>query len=286
MPGPVAGSRETEMTTQITTTLIGRGHSGTRAFCKLLVDSGLYMGPKLSSSYCYSPINAYGRFTGTRIALRLNVFEGAMYQAARIFARHVDQVGTTEWDFPRGIEAPIPERFVTLVDRYLDPIDSAPGPKGWKLPETLLMFPWLTRIRPDIRYVHWVRDPRDVLLHRHLTDDLTRFNVPADYSGLRLKWAWDRDIKMRRRAISWKYQHDLIEQSPKPKHWLVVRFEDFILDHENEIKRISEFLDVPLSPIPVNKSAVGRWKAQPRIEGLELLHPLMESYGYDHAETA
>ncbi|NOY94018.1 MAG: sulfotransferase [Deltaproteobacteria bacterium] len=269
------------MTSQITTTLIGRGHSGTRAFCKLLVDSGMYMGPKLSHSYCYSPINAYGRFTGTRIALHTTVAEGAMYEAARIFAGYVDQVGDTEWDFTRAIEAPIPKRFIKLVDRYLAPIDDAPGPRGWKLPETLLMFPWLTRIRPEIRYVHWVRDPRDVLLHRHLTDDLTRFNIPANYSGLRMKWIWDRDIKLRRRAISWKYQHDLVQQSPKPEHWMVVRFEDFILDHENEIEKLSKFLEVPLSPIPVNAGAVGRWKDQPPIPSIELLRPLMDVYSYE-----
>jgi hypothetical protein len=264
----------------LTTTLIGRGHSGTRAFCKLLVDSGVYMGPTLSSSYCYSPINAYGRFVGTRIALRVTVAEGAMYEAARIFARYVDRVGEVEWDFSRAEKAQIPDRFIELVDRYLAPIDASPAPRGWKLPETILMFPWLTRLRPDIHYVHWVRDPRDVLLHRHLTDDLTRFDVPADYSALRRTWVWDREVKQLRRAISWKYQHDLVKQSTKPKNWLVVRFEDFVLDHENEIKRISEFLDLPLVPLQVNRGAVGRWKNAPPIAGLDLLRPLMDHYGY------
>lgn len=269
----------------IVTTLIGRGHSGTRAYTKLLVDSGVYMGPKLSPSYCYSPINAYGRYLGTRLALRLTVAEGAMYEATRIFARYVDRVGDFEWDFSRAIAADIPDRFVELLNRYLAPIDSAPSPRGWKLPETILAFPWLARLRPDIRYVHWVRDPRDVLLHRHLTDDLTRFGVPIDYSAIGATSIWKRDVRLFRRAISWKYQHDLIMQSEKPKNWLVVRLEDFILDHDKEIERISQFLDVPLAPIPVRPNVVGRWKSAPPVPGIELLTPLMEHYGYEPSPT-
>jgi len=44
--------------------------------------------------------------------------------------------------------------------------------KGWKIPETTLVFPWIRRIFPEIRYIFWVRDPRDSILGGHLTDDL------------------------------------------------------------------------------------------------------------------
>ncbi len=246
-------------TSPLRVTLIGRGHSGTRAFVESLLRSGVYMHYDRPKTYDY-------------------VGDCAIYEAARIFGSYVDRVGEHEWDFRRAIEAPIPPRFVELVERHLRPIDGADGAAGYKLPETTLIFPWLVRLRPDLHYVHWVRDPRDGVLHQHLTDGLAKFGVPMADSDL--SWIFSEPERLKRRAISWKYQHDLVAQTPKPPKWKVVRFEDFILDHERVNADLGQFLGLALTNIETRPDAVGRWKGR-AMPGLELLRPLMEHYGYE-----
>src|SRR5690606_34638578 len=137
-----------------------------------------------------------------------------------------------------------------LVHTYLNSVLTSPAnPKGWKLPETTLALPWIVRMFPDAHYIHWMRDPRDAILGEHLTDDLDKFGIPYDRTD---------DVR-RMRAISWKYQAELVRATPKPKHWLTVRFEDFVLDQDKTLATLSEFLGFPLVKIRVNPEAVGRW---------------------------
>jgi len=84
---------------------------------------------------------------------------------------------------------------------------------------------------PDIMYIHWVRDPRDSILGRHLTDDLADFGIPYDKS----------DDPIVNRAISWKYQREIIKAVPTPTHIIEVRFEDFVLDQDSTLARLEEF---------------------------------------------
>ena len=94
--------------------------------------------------------------------------------------------------------------------------------RGWKIPETTLAYPWIIRMFPDIKYIHWIRDPRDCILGGHKTDDLRDFGIDYPLTD---------DVR-KRRAISWLYQYELMKSTPKPKNYIVVRFEDFILKQE------------------------------------------------------
>ena len=76
--------------------------------------------------------------------------------------------------------------------------------KGWKIPETTLVFPWIVRLFPEIKYIFWIRNPRDCILGGHLTDDLNDFGIPYPPTE---------DMRLRR-AISWKYQYDLVQACP------------------------------------------------------------------------
>ena len=77
----------------------------------------------------------------------------------------------------------------------------------------LRLRPWIRRLYPDIRYIFWIRNPRDCILGGHLTDDLADFGIPYPPT----------DDERLRRAISWKYQYDLVKATPKPEHWIEVR---------------------------------------------------------------
>lgn len=216
-------------------TVIGRGHGGTRAMSHTLGASGVYMGSKLNVSGDLLPPQD-------------------MYEACRVMARHVVHLGGLRWDFAKLHTMPIDPAFTRLVESFLSSVLASDAPRrGWKLPETALVFPWIVRMFPEAYFIHWVRDPRDSILGAHLTDDLADFGVPYEHTP---------DLRLRR-AISWKYQMEIVRATPKPKHWVNVRFEDFVLNQDATLERLRDFLGFPLAKIPVRVDAVGRYRQDP-----------------------
>ncbi len=214
-------------------TVIGRGHSGTRAISHTLARSGVYMGAIQNVSGDLLPPED-------------------LYEACRIMARHVTWLGGLRWDFSRLHTMPIDPEFIRLVESYLASVlnNTRFERKGWKLPETTLIYPWIVRLFPDAYYIHWVRDPRDSIISRHLTDDLAEWGVPYEQTD---------DIRLRR-AISWKYQREIVKATPPPARVIAVRFEDFILKQEETLAKLKGFLGFELVKIPVRPDSVGRWK--------------------------
>ena len=196
----------------------------------------------------------------------------AMYEACRVLARHVEWKGGLEWDFSRLHTMPIPDEFQSLIRSYLRVVlESGAERKGWKIPETTLVYPWILRMFPDIRYIFWIRNPRDCIIGAHLTDDLADFGIPyPETDNVRL-----------RRAISWKYQYDLIRASPKARHWIEVRFEDFVLRQDETLRRLETFLGIPLARIPVRKEAVDRWREDRDVNYFDFFEPAMREHGYE-----
>ncbi len=213
-------------------TIIGRGHSGTRAISETLSRSGIFMGEPLNSSWDLVPAEK-------------------MYEACRIFGGFVKYTGKLSWDFSRVIESEPTIEFVTLIEEYLNSVlSSGAAHKGWKIPETTLCYPWILKMFPDIYYIHWVRDPRDCILGSHVTDNLRDFNI--DFPAT--------DDVRERRAISWKYQRELMKATPTPEKLLSLRFEDMVLKQEQTIARLQEFLNIPIAKIEMRTDSIGRYK--------------------------
>ncbi len=234
-------------------TVIGRGHSGTRAMSHTLSESGVYMGAELNASGDLVPA-------------------GALYDACRVMARHVRHKGGTEWDFSALQQCPIDPEWTRLVEEYLGSVLACDAEhKGWKLPETTLVYPWIVRAFPDIKYIYWVRDPRDSIIGKHLTDDLADFGIPYDPT----------DDERKRRAISWKYQVEIVNATPPPANLIEVRFEDFVLDQERTLARLEAFLGIPLARIPVRTDSVGRWRSDEGPHDFPCLQDDLERHGYD-----
>jgi hypothetical protein len=234
-------------------TIIGRGHSGTRAISHTLYASGVYMGRLLNPSGDLVPPEE-------------------MYEACRVLAKHVTWLGGLEWSFDKLQTMEIEPEFVRLIEAYLSSVlKRETKHKGWKIPETTLVYPWIVRMFPEIKYIFWIRNPRDCILARHLTDDLTDFGIeypPTD------------DMRLRR-AISWKYQYDLVKATPKPDHWLEVRFEDFVLRQDETLARLEDFLGMKLAKIVVRPDAVDRWKQDDGVNYFDFFGPAMQEYGYE-----
>ena len=234
-------------------TVIGRGHSGTRAMSHTLSASGVYMGEPLNKSGDLLPPDD-------------------MYAACRLFAERVRWVGDLEWDWSAALTGDIPDEFRTLIERYLTTVrESAAEHRGWKIPETTLVFPWIARMFPEAKFIFWVRNPRDCIIGRHLTDDLRDFGI---------EYPPTEDVRLRR-AISWKYQHDLVRATPRPEHWIEVRLEDFVLRQEETVGRLEEFLGMPLARIPVNPEAIGRWKTDTETNYYPFFAEAMREHGYE-----
>jgi hypothetical protein len=233
-------------------TVIGRGHSGTRAISHTLAESGVYMGARCNVSGDLIP-------------------PGELYEACRVMARHVVHRGGLAWDFSALQTGPIDPAFVRLVESYLDSVLVSDAPrKGWKLPETTLVYPWIVRMFPEAYYIQWIRDPRDSILGSHLTDDLADFGIPYDRTE---------DVQ-EMRAVSWKYQREIVKATPAPKRVLTVRFEDFVLRQDQTLAHVERFLGFPLARIPVRPEAVGRWKQSETATDYEVFHDDLVEHGY------
>ncbi len=234
------------------TTVIGRGHSGTRAMSHTLSASGVYMGAKINVSGDLIPPDD-------------------MYEACRVMARNVEYLGNNQWDFSRLHTMPIDPAFTRLIESFLASVLSSDAErKGWKIPETTLVFPWIIRMFPEIRYIFWIRDPRDCILAGHVTDDLSEFGISYEKTD---------DIRLRR-AISWKYQQELVKATSKPKHWETVRFEDFVLKQYETLARLEKYLGFPMAKIPVDASRIGQWKKDTGTHDFDFFQSDLAEYGY------
>jgi hypothetical protein len=220
---------------------------------RTLSESGVFMGEPLNASSDLVPAED-------------------LYEACRVMGRHVRHVGGLEWDFSRLHTMAIDPEFVRLVESYLASVlGSDAEHKGWKLPETTLIYPWIVRMFPEARYIHWSRDPRDSILGAHLTDDLATFGVPYEATE---------DLLLRR-AISWKYQREIVRATPAPRHAVEVRFEDFVLRQEETLGKLEGFLGMALARIEVRSDSVGRWKSvEGGVREFEFLKGDMEELGY------
>jgi hypothetical protein len=233
-------------------TIIGRGHSGTRSISHTLSQSGVFMG---------EPLNVSGDLLPPE----------DMYEACRVMAKYVEYKGGVEWDFSRLHTMPIDPAFTHLIENYLTSVLNSDSPnKGWKIPETTLVYPWIVRMFPEIKYIHWVRDPRDCILGGHVTDDLSVFGV--DYEKT--------DDVILRRAISWKYQREIVKATPSPKNSISVRFEDMVLKQDEILARLEAYVCIPLEKIPMRTDSIGRYKTDEGIHMFDFFKEDMIECGY------
>ncbi len=231
------------------TTVIGRGHSGTRMLSQMFYASGVFMGNHISHRGDSLPPQA-------------------MYDACELVADHVRWTGDLSWDFSSLHAMPIDKRFEELVRTYLQSVlASTSSVRGWKLPETTLAYPWIVRMFPQAKYVHIMRDPRDGLLRPHRTDDLSESNVPGPVI----------EDELDRRVASWKYQYDIVKATPRPACFLSIRYEDLVLDVELTTQRLEEFLEIPLARIVVDRTRVGQWRSDRRL--LPHIQPIAAEMG-------
>jgi sulfotransferase family protein len=88
----------------------------------------------------------------------------------------------------------------------------------------------LEKAMPEVRFVHMIRDGRDVALSL----------VPRDWGPKTMAGAadlWRRRIEKARR------------QAPKLRHYMEVHYEDLITDQEAVLRQVAEFIELPWDPV-------------------------------------
>ncbi len=234
-------------------TIIGRGHSGTRAMSHTLSAAGVFMG---------APLNRSGDLLPPE----------PMYDACRVMARHVRWRGRLQWDFDKLHTMAIPREFKELIETYLHSVmNNQAEHRGWKIPETTLVYPWIRRLFPELATIFWVRNPRDCILGDHVTDDLAGFDIPYPKT----------DDTRKQRAISWLYQYEMVKSTPAPAKGIQIRFEDFVLRQGETVHRLEHFLGITLPRIAVKQEAVNRWRNDSGRSYYPFLAAAMRRFGYE-----
>lgn len=124
---------------------------------------------------------------------------------------------------------------------------------------------------PEIVCIHWVRDPRDCILSGHVTDDLSDFNI---------QYPKVKDVR-EMRAVSWKYQRELMKATPEPKRLLKIRFEDMIFKQDDTLARLESFLGFKPAKVKVRTDSVGRWKTDSGNHMFDFFKEDMAECGYE-----
>ena len=117
---------------------------------------------------------------------------------------------------------------------------------GWKWPETYLIAPYVFATFPHGRYIHMVRDGRDIAFKHHSTDDASRKLGRAVLAHLDMSAA----PRYLQNAVSWEFQVNIYRtfaQVIPPAQRFEMTYEQFCSDPQGMMQRIAEFLQVPMT---------------------------------------
>lgn len=199
--------------------LMGRGHSGTRILSWACSKLGLQLG--------FSDDRATGDADDQKFT-------------EEIKALAINNVGITRLGQIREGDL---YRFQRAVAGYYTCLGSPQGLWGWKFPETYLITPYITKTFPHARYVHMVRDGRDIAFKYHLTDD------PKRKLGKRILSVQNALMLPHhlQAAISWAFQvdnFDAFRPFIPPEQVFDLTFETLCLQPNTVMQQLCDFLHI------------------------------------------
>jgi hypothetical protein len=116
------------------------GGSGTRVVAGIARDAGMYIGE------------------------RLNAYEDALDMADYLDRWINPYVGREDGDLPEALAGPMTDGLRAFVERHCARIPPEARRWGWKEPRSIYVLPFLRARMPSLRFLHFVRDGRDMAL--------------------------------------------------------------------------------------------------------------------------
>lgn len=258
--------------------VFNKSHSGSRLLAALLQDQGVFMGAVLNESHDALPFLPF-------------VERVVMDHHPAFAALHGSD----------GLPAPLERALSDALDAHL--AGHRPGqPWGWKLCETVYALPVLARAFPGARFVHLLRDGRDVAFSDHVAPELPfwrRVYFATDalraWQGMGLRYA---DYIRRPHLYNAQHWQESVRLARSYGAMLgpafrEIRYEALCADPMAEGRALMRWLghatnEEALSALAerTERGAIGKHRRQParqQREVLELIEPMLLSCGYGEA---
>jgi len=136
--------------------------------------------------------------------------------------------------------------FEKAVHQYYESLGRPADAWGWKFPETYLLAPLVRDTFPHARYIHLIRDGRDIAFKNHTTDDSKR-KIGKRILGSIQRLDSAHHIQS---ALSWKIQvEDFLrfEETLEDSQVKRIYFEDLCLHPHEVVHSLTEFLNVSMT---------------------------------------
>jgi len=256
--------------------MFNKSHSGSRMLANLLDEAGISLGAHRNHSWD-----------------SLDVLELVEYLVEHYYPSYAPL-----FEPSRPPDRKLAALIQRVFERHLEGL--APGqPWGWKLCETVYVLPILDYCFPDARYVHLIRDGRDVAFCDHRGPDSpfwrkVYFNTDRirTYQGLRLTAPAYRRRSYLYNAIHWvnSVRTGRSYGAMLRERYLEVRYEELCSDFQNTATTLLAFLEADERATAADRfepnvygSSVGKYRRYPaswlrRVVSIE--KPLLLELGY------
>lgn len=252
--------------------VFNKSHSGSRLLAQVLSGAGVFMGAEVNESEDSLP-----------------VFEMVEYLVKAYYP-----------DFSRFFREADTHALELLDDVFRRHLDGFPGGRwGWKLCETGYVLPVVAALFPEARYVHLLRDGRDVAFSDHVaprsafwkkvyfnTDRIRRWH------GLPLSSTTYRLISPLYNARHWANSVTVgrLYGAMAGERYREVRFEGLVLDFERTVRDLLAELDLPFDEqamgalqATLRPDRIGRHRRESRFRrwlAARELEPALSAFGY------
>jgi hypothetical protein len=254
--------------------VFNKSHSGSRILARLLGNCGVFIGNNLNESEDSPDI--------------LRLIEPMV---ERHYPDYTRLMGEGDPD--------LVDLVVSVFENHLR--DCADGQRwGWKLCETLYILPILSRLFPGARYVHLVRDGRDVSFSDHVSPELPFWRKvyfdTADITCWRGHGMNHRDYRRAPHVFNARHWVNSVSVA---RHYgamlgegfTQIRYEDLVQNPEATARRLLLDLNIPFTEeiltnfaASTHTSKIGKYRREPswkQEQALEILHPTLASFGYN-----
>jgi hypothetical protein len=217
----------------------GVGGSGTRLFVDFFKSAGMFMGSRLDE-----------------------------HNDARSLIPYTKGTITTYFGYDRVLPPRIMKRFIEDNElgliRHRDNIPDPMMPWGVKAPPLILLLPLLIQMFPQMKFLHIVRDGRDMAFSGNQRQ--TRFF--AHY--LIDERLWEAPLPVRSIAYWSIVNHEArsFGESVMKDRYLMIRFEDACHNPRPVLKQVFDFVGLPNADVDAAAAAIqipesiGRWRSQ------------------------